>query len=152
MKFAKHKWVFVAGIIGTACGALISFYITDNVNKRTFEIYIDHTLSWEENEAIKRFNKNFPELAIYAQDRLISYVNRMKEMGSGDEKNLLRIIGFAEGRKALLYENLGEINKSEMSFKKAIEILGNANISITTDELKSLVIHLRQRWKEEQRE
>jgi len=139
MRLAKQKWVVFAWVAGAISGALISFYITDSVNKRACKVYSEHTLSWEENEAIERFDKDSPKVGIYAQERLISYAKKMKEASIGDGKNFLRVIGFAEGRKGVLYEAAGEMEKAEISFKKAIAMLRSAGITTNVDELKSLL-------------
>lgn len=141
MKDIKH-WIVVvlAGLMGIIIGAVVSFLITSNVQERAFQIYLDHALSWEENEAVAKFKSDSPPVAIYAQERLIIYANRFKEMGILDESKCSKIIGFAEARKGFLYESMGEIIKSEEYFKRAVATLKHASITTDIKELKILLI------------
>ncbi|MBI5874885.1 MAG: hypothetical protein HZB81_03405 [Deltaproteobacteria bacterium] len=142
MKLTKQNWLYliVGCLIGVIIGGVISLHITDNASRKTFKLYLESGLFWEEGEAIKRFREGYPEVAIYAQDRLILYATRLKEMEFTDEKNLSRLIGFAEGRNGVLYESIGETSKAEKHLKNAIESLKKANIIIGVNELRSLII------------
>jgi hypothetical protein len=133
-------YIIFAFFTGAVIGGLIGLHISDNTSKKAFRIYLENELSLEEEEAIRQFKDGTPEVAIYSQERLIRHVTRLKEMNIVDNNNFARIIGFAEGRKGFVNENLGDTNKSKEFFEKAMKNLKGTNISLKNiDELKSLI-------------
>jgi len=141
MNITKCKWICVvfAWLVGLAMGILLSIYFFDSQSRKAFGIYLDNYLSLEENEALDKFKETPPIIAIYAQDRLIKYATSLKELGVLKKDNYARIVGIAEARKGLLYETVGENQKSSQCFNNAVEKFKEGNIRTNIDELRLLL-------------
>lgn len=145
----KYKWIIVGFVwlVGLSMGILFSMYFSDSKSRKAFGIYLDNYLSLEENEALDKFRESSPIIAIYAQDRLIKYVTYLKELGVLKEDNYSRIVGIAEARKGLLYESIGENQKSLQCFNNALEKFREGNIKTDIDELR-LVLNKTRKFKD----
>lgn len=140
MNFARTNLFIclIVLLIGTLIGAISCYFFLHQMNEKAISIYFNQILSNEENEAVSRYYEDSPLIGIYAQQRLISSVNNFKNSKIINEENSSNIIGFAEAREAILYESIGELDKAEFHFNKAIETLSEAKINTNKSELRTL--------------
>ncbi len=149
MKIIKNKW-FLAGsalLIGSIMGGGLSYYActgfyTKYVStvRASLNAVIENYVFQEEEEAFNRFKEGSPLIGIYAQDRLINYLNLIKKYNSIKGNRYLEMFAL-ETRKGILYEEMGDDQKAIECFNNARKIVRednmNANADAFVDTLKS---------------
>lgn len=141
MTFTRRNFLlcFVSCIAGIIIGLLSDGLFLSSLREKAFEIFLDQMLSAEENEAVYTFKNDSSLVALYAQQRLIFHAGNFKKSGFLKEKDYSRIVGFAEARKAILYERQSEYENTKKHFQIAIELLKTAQINTDIHQLKAIL-------------
>jgi hypothetical protein len=136
------------GLTYYACTAFYTKYIS--AVKTSLNAVMEDYLFREEEEALNRFKEGSPVIGIYAQDRLINYLNLIKKYNSKKDKYALEM-SFLETRKGILYEEMRDNQKALECFNNAAKIVKENNINPNPDSfvntLKSELKKLRKRSK-----
>ena len=142
MKIIKNRWFLVGStlLIGLIIGGGLTYYActafyTKYVStvRASLNAVIENFLFQEEEEALNRFKEGSPVIGIYAQDRLINYLNLIEKYKSiKDNRYALEMFGL-ETRKGILYEEMGDNQKALECFKNAAKIVRESNMNANPD-------------------
>lgn len=153
MKIVKNRWFLVGSalIIGLIIGGGVTYYActafyADHVSalKTALITVIKDYLFQEEQEALIRFQEGSPVIGVYAQDRLIKHVNRIRESSLRigqpnfmEEGQHAMLIVTLETRKGILYEDMGEREKASECFNNAARKIKESNMKVSVEAFKS---------------
>jgi hypothetical protein len=145
MNIIRDKWVLV--VFALVIGLLIGFVLTSSfyadLAGKEIRISMDYNLYRESEEALNWFREGSPIMGVYAQDRVINSLNHMKESNVIKEDQYAFLLVTLETRKGILYEEMGDHQKSSECFNNAAKKIRESDIKATVGSFKSAFKKLR---------